>query len=53
MQMTPVCREKGHVADATGRCLHCGNNVNTNEAMKFSTDVKSLRDSEDLKKILP
>lgn len=54
MQMTPICREKGHTSDATGKCLHCGRDMGNSETSNVSpNDVKSLRDCEDLRKILP
>jgi len=54
MQLTPICLEKGHASDATGRCLQCGQVTSDPKTSNTSSnDVKSLRDCEDLKKILP
>ncbi len=54
MHMTPICKEKGHLTDATGRCVQCGQNLDVNKATSDTNNtMKSLNDAEDLRKILP
>jgi len=53
--MTPLCDDKHHQNMAAGRCPICHRVVATNipEEEEQNLHHKSLRDSEDLRKILP
>ena len=55
MNMTPICNDQHHHNMAPGRCPICGRVVATIIPADddLQSQQKSLRDSEDLKKILP
>ena len=55
MNMTPICDEQHHHNLIAGRCPVCGRIVATNipDEKEPKPQRKSLRDSEDLRKILP
>lgn len=55
MNMKPICDEQHHHDSVSGRCPVCGRIVATNIPAEedLKPQHKSLRDSEDLRKILP
>jgi len=56
MNMSPICDEQSHHNLTSGRCPVCHRLVaatNFPDEEKLKPQMKSLRDSEDLKKILP
>ncbi len=52
MKMTPECNEQQH-RNLVGRCPVCQQVANTSEEKNTSPQMKSLKDSENLRKILP
>lgn len=55
MNMTPICNEQDHHNLVAGRCPVCNRIVATKipDEEEPKPQHKSLRDSEDLRKILP
>lgn len=54
MKMSPVCDEEQDHKGMVGRCPVCGRLVASNMPdEKIDPQIKSLKNSEDLRKILP